>query len=57
MSRKVQMVAPAPVHIACRTGANRLVNMWSGKLDSNQRPLPPEGVAPERIRCFLTAFT
>jgi hypothetical protein len=54
MSRKVQSVAPAPVHIACRTGAIRLVNCWSGKLDSNQRPLPPERVSPRRIGCFLT---
>jgi hypothetical protein len=29
---------------------------WSGREDSNLRPLPPEGAAPERIRWFLTVF-
>jgi hypothetical protein len=31
-------------------------NTWSGREDSNLRPLPPEGVAPRRIRCFAMAF-
>jgi hypothetical protein len=48
-------VTPAPVFIACATGGKPLEN-WSGREDSNLRPLPPEGVAPERIRCFPTAF-
>jgi hypothetical protein len=29
---------------------------WSGREDSNLRPLPPEGGAPARIRCFAMAF-
>jgi hypothetical protein len=29
---------------------------WSGREDSNLRPLPPEGVAPRRIRCFSAVF-
>jgi len=46
MSRKVQTVAPAPVYFACSEGRFPLVNRWSGREDSNLRPLPPERVSP-----------
>jgi hypothetical protein len=42
---KVQTVASAPVYFACCDGGFPLEN-WSGREDSNLRPLPPEGVAP-----------
>ncbi len=29
---------------------------WSGREDSNLRPLPPERIAPERTQAFKTAF-
>jgi hypothetical protein len=40
----------------CAFRANNGGNLWSGREDSNLRPLPPEGVAPRRIRCFSTVF-
>lgn len=57
MSDSVQLDRPASVYLACARRSFPLVKCWSGREDSNLRPLPPEGVAPERIRCFLTAFT
>jgi hypothetical protein len=44
---KVQNVAPRPVHIGAKC-----LKSWSGREDSNLRPLPPEGVSPVRIRRF-----
>ena len=49
---KVQMGASAPVYFACDNGGFPLDN-WSGREDSNLRPLPPEGVAP-RSRVVLS---
>jgi hypothetical protein len=57
MSRKVQTVAPAPVYFACSEGRFPLVNRWSGREDSNLRPLPPERVSPSGTRCFLEVFS
>jgi hypothetical protein len=56
MSQKVQTVAPAPVLFTC-FGNRRMVEngsflatnylfCWSGREDSNLRPLPPERVSP-----------
>jgi hypothetical protein len=42
-------VTPAPVLFACANGGFPLEN-WSGREDSNLRPLPPEGVAPRLTR-------
>jgi len=41
-------VAPTPVQI----GAKSLI-LWSGREDSNLRPLPPENGSPRFIRAFL----
>jgi hypothetical protein len=38
-------VTSAPVYFACGNGGFPLES-WSGREDSNLRPLPPEGVAP-----------
>ena len=51
MTPKVQNVAPAPVCIAPKP-----LIYWSGREDSNLRPLPPEGVSPRRTRCFPVLF-
>jgi len=56
MTQKVQYVAPAPVHIVCFRATIRLVKRWSGREDSNLRPLPPEGVAPRCCRSALGDF-
>jgi hypothetical protein len=37
MNPEVQIAAPAPVFFA-----PNLLNYWSGREDSNLRPLPPE---------------
>lgn len=51
MTPKVQIVAPVPVSFD--PGADLSVwNNWSGRLDSNQRPLPPERTAPTRTPRF-----
>lgn len=42
MTAKVQTVAPAPVHMPHEIGGKA----WSGRRDSNPRPLPPEHDAP-----------
>lgn len=36
----------------CNNGGKPLIK-WSGREDSNLRPLPPEGVGPSRMRWFL----
>jgi hypothetical protein len=38
-------VTTTPVYFTCDSGGFPLEN-WSGREDSNLRPLPPEGVAP-----------
>jgi hypothetical protein len=38
-------VTSAPVYFTCGDGGFPL-EKWSGREDSNLRPLPPEGVAP-----------
>lgn len=45
MTSKVRSATPAPVLFAWHNGGFPLEN-WSGREDSNLRPLPPEGVAP-----------
>ena len=44
-------VPSAPVHIAGDRGGR----LWSGREDSNLRPLPPERKAPSRTRWHLAA--
>lgn len=48
---KVHKVAPAPVHISAKPLKN-----WSGKEDSNLRPLPPEGASPTRTPRISVTF-
>jgi hypothetical protein len=43
LTNKVQNVASAPVCML-----PKWLIYWSGRLDSNQRPLPPERTAPSR---------
>ena len=51
MTPKVQIVAPVPVSFD--PGADLSVwNNWSGREDSNLRPLPPERITPRRIWRF-----
>jgi hypothetical protein len=45
---EVQSVTATPVHFACGNGGFPL-GKWSGREDSNLRPLHPEGVAPRRL--------
>jgi hypothetical protein len=42
----------APLFFSRRNGGNA----WSGKEDSNLRPLPPENVAPDGTRRFSASF-
>ena len=44
MNPEVHFVAPAPVSIERQFGHLRIVK-WSGREDSNLRPLPPEDSA------------
>jgi hypothetical protein len=45
LNSKVQIVAPTPVSFDPGTDLSAW-NIWSGREDSNLRPLPPEGAAP-----------
>ena len=56
MTPKVQNVAPAPVSIGGDFPHLR-IESWSGREDSNLRPLPPEGISPSRIALFSVPFT
>jgi hypothetical protein len=51
MTRKVQLVPPAPVVLSSEMADFR-ETCWSGREDSNLRPLPPERIAPARTRRF-----
>ena len=49
-------MAPAPVVISDSTSAKSLINnhfRWSGREDSNLRPLPPEDAAHRCLPCNL----
>jgi hypothetical protein len=48
MTKKVQRCPSAPVYIVLEIASS----LWSGRLDSNQRPLPPERIAPRLTRRF-----
>jgi hypothetical protein len=52
MTRRGSFRISAP----CAYLALSAYNYWSGREDSNLRPLPPEGVAPSRARCFSAVF-
>ncbi len=51
MSVEVQNVATTPVFAAIVYSGKQGM-YWSGREDSNLRPLPPEGVAPDLIPLF-----
>ena len=51
MNSKVQNVAAAPVRKSAKC-----LKKWSGKEDSNLRPLPPESISPRRTRQFSVIF-
>jgi hypothetical protein len=49
-------VSSRPCLTSARVSRFSAVCAWSGREDSNLRPLPPERNAPRRIRCFAMAF-
>lgn len=51
MNPEVQIAAPAPVLRKVKMRVFQSFK-WSGREDSNLRPLPPEGVSPRRTRRF-----
>jgi hypothetical protein len=48
MTQKVQECPSAPVYFVLGEGVLTEGNAWSGREDSNLRPLPPERIAPRR---------
>jgi len=56
MHRKSSLEPSTPVHFVLRNGMLTEGNQWSGREDSNLRPLPPERISPSRTRARPVTF-
>jgi hypothetical protein len=56
MTRQGSTATSGPCIFKGVYGISHRRNRWSGREDSNLRPLPPERVAPRRTRCFSKVF-